>query len=117
MQDRKIELRTIHRKHHVERVRILAAPQRIFDMRDLFPVARIGVARIEDRTIVLAQIVHHDAEAAIRGEPDLTAGREDLVECHLPVIVVDLDDRVLVRVVLVELQECHRIEIIFPHQG
>src|SRR6516165_9272848 len=42
MQDRQIELRTVHRKHHVERVRVLAAPQRVFDMRNFFPVARIG---------------------------------------------------------------------------
>src|SRR6516164_11316287 len=41
------------------------------------------------------------------------AGREDLVELHLPVVVVDPGDRVLVLRVLVELQESHRVEIAF----
>ena len=113
MQDRLIELRTVHRKHHVERVRVLAAPQRVFDMRNFFPVARIGIARIEDRTVIFAQIVHHNAESAVGREPDLMARREDLVELHFPVIVVDLGDRVLVRGVFVELQESHWIEIAF----
>src|SRR2546430_14831322 len=59
-------------------------------MRDLLPVARIWVARIEYRAVVLAQIVHHAQETAIGRKADLVAGREDPIERHLPVIVVDL---------------------------
>jgi hypothetical protein len=40
------------------------------------------------------------------------SGREDLVECHLPVVIVDLGDRVLIRRVLVELQTGHRLEVV-----
>ena len=85
-------------------------------MRNFLPVAWIGITGIEDRAVVLAQIVHHDAESAIGGEPDLMTGREDLVELHLPVVVVDPGDRVLVLRVLVELQESHRVEIAFRIQ-
>src|SRR5262249_6375538 len=76
MQDRKIELGPVHGEHHVERVGVFADPQGILDMRDLLPVARVGIARIEDGAIVLAQIVHHAEKAPVGGEPDLVAGRE-----------------------------------------
>jgi cobalt-zinc-cadmium resistance protein CzcA len=42
MQDREIKLGAIHREHHVERVRILAAPHRCRDTR-----ARLAIARSE----------------------------------------------------------------------
>src|SRR5262249_28262420 len=81
-------------------------------MRDLLPVARIGIARIEDGTIVLAQIVHHAEEPAVGREADLVAGGEDLVELHLPVIVVDLGDGILAGGGLVELEKGHRLEVV-----
>src|SRR5262249_54164191 len=102
VQDRQIELGAVHGEHHVERVRIFAHPQRILDVRDFLPIARVGIARIENRAIVLAQIVHHAEKASVGGESDLVAGREDLVERHLPMVVVDLLDGILVRRVLVE---------------
>jgi hypothetical protein len=34
-------------------------------MRDLFPIARIGIACIENRAIVFTQIVHHAKEPAV----------------------------------------------------
>src|SRR4051794_8546235 len=40
------------------------------------------------------------------------AGRENLVECHFPVVVVDLGNRIVVRRILVELNESHRLEIV-----
>ena len=104
VQDRQIELGAVHGEHHVERVGIFAHPQRILDVRDFLPVAQVGIARIENRAIVLAQIVHHAEKAPVGGESDLVARREDLVERHLPVIVIDLLDRILVGCVLVELQ-------------
>ena len=92
-----------------------------------FQLRGSGSLELKTGAVVLAQIVHHAEEAAIGREADLVAGREDLVERHLPVIVVDLLDRVLVRRILVELEESHRLEILFgveddlasaqPHDG
>src|SRR6188474_2462539 len=48
---------------------------------------------------------------------DFVAGREDLVERDLPVVVVDLLDRVLVRRILVELEKGHRLEILLGVQN
>ena len=44
VEDREVELGAVHGKDHVERVGILAPPQRVFDVSDLLPVARIGIA-------------------------------------------------------------------------
>src|SRR6266702_4019201 len=57
-------------------------------------------------------MVHHAEEAAVGGEADLVAGREDFVERHLPMVVVDLLDGILVRRVLVELKEGHGLEVL-----
>src|SRR5215831_15867610 len=43
---------------------------------------------------------------------DLVTRRENLVEFHLPMVVVDLGDRVVVGRVFVELNEGHRLEIV-----
>src|SRR5260370_33780202 len=70
------------------------------------------MARIEHRYTVLSQIVHHAEKAPVGREADLVAGREDLVERHLPMVVVDLLGGILVRRVLVELQESHGPEVL-----
>jgi len=48
MQHRQIKLRAVERKHHVERVRVLTAPERVLDMGDLLPFRRVRIARIKD---------------------------------------------------------------------
>ncbi len=112
MQDRQIELRAVEREHHVERIGILAAPQRILDVRDLLPFARIGIVASKHRGVVLPEIVHHHQEAAVGRETDLMPRRVDLVEHHLPGVLVDLLHWILALHVLVELQEGHRFEIL-----
>src|SRR5215470_14043949 len=51
-------------------------------------------------------------EAAVGGEADLVAGREDFIEGNFPMVVVDLLDGILVRRVLVELKEGHGLEVL-----
>jgi hypothetical protein len=83
VQDRKIEFRAVHGKHHVEGVWIFATPQGIFDMCNLFPIARIGITRIENRAVVLTQIIHHTEEAAIGRKTNFTGIRQ-IVPCSSP---------------------------------
>jgi hypothetical protein len=55
------------------------------------------------------------------------SGREDFVELYLPMVVVDLGDRIVILRVLVELNKGHRLEIVLdiedalpsaqPHDG
>ena len=54
MQDGEIKLRAVEREHHVKRVRILAAPERIFDMGDLLERVRsiIDKAVLDDKGAV-----------------------------------------------------------------
>src|SRR5689334_8095248 len=77
-----------------------------------FPVARIGITRIEHRAVVFAQIVHHAKESAAGRKTDLMARRKDFVERNLPMVVVNFDDWVLVRRILIELAESNGLEII-----
>ena len=96
----------------MEWVWIFAAPKRILDVGDLSPIARVGIAGIENGAIVLAQIIHHAQESSIGRKANLVTGREDPVEFYFPVVSIDLRDRILIRRVLVELQEGHRLEVL-----
>src|ERR1700737_30213 len=51
--DRQIEFRAVKGKHHVEWIWIFAAPKRILDVGDLSPIARVGIAGIENGAMVL----------------------------------------------------------------
>src|SRR5262249_43225501 len=71
-----------------------------------------GSAELKTEQLFSLQIVHHDQEFAVRRKADLVARRVDLVERHRPGVLARGSDRILALRILVELQECDRLEIL-----